>query len=192
MAETLRHLVIQRAARLQARPALQAESLGQLSYLQLRNRVEGVALGLMAKLPPLGRAVFSTAEGGWAWIGELAAACCGLVWDPRGELLDGELFGGPRFNAEAGRQPYHDREEEVRPDTPFQDGLDHGELLLRLRRLNVRLGWDHRSGLRLPLSEALLQEGRAALWSALYAGASVKLQPTGAWDSAPFRGLLEG
>ena len=52
MATTLRDLLIQRAARLQGRPALTTPDWGTLSYAQLRNRVEGVALGLLATDPP--------------------------------------------------------------------------------------------------------------------------------------------
>ena len=52
MASTLRDLLIQRAARLQGRPALTAPEWGTLTYAQLRNRAEGVALGLLASSPP--------------------------------------------------------------------------------------------------------------------------------------------
>lgn len=191
MAETLRHLLIQQSARRQESPALTAEPFGVLSHFQLRNRVEGVALGLMAEGFETGESVACGVEGAWAWIAELASACCGLRWEREGRRIGPECLGGTAFNDEAGRQPYHDREEAVRGETPFLGALSHGELLARLRRLNVRLGWDHRSTLLLPPEAITTPEGRGALWSALFAGAPVRLQADRAWDPTPFRGLLE-
>jgi hypothetical protein len=81
-----------------------------------------------------------------------------------------EVLGGPRFNDEAGRQAYHDREHDLEESTPLGGGLDHGELLVRLRRLNGRLGWDHATEVILPMEQLGTQELRGALWSALYAG----------------------
>ena len=205
MATTLRELLLQRAARLQGRPALSAPAWGTLSYAQLRNRVEGVALGILAQEPPA--SLYSATGTPWDWAAELAAAASGLPWDPAGRLISPEVLGGPSFNAELGRGPYHARENGVEADTPFTDGLNHGELLTRLRRLNVALGWDHTTGVELPL--ARLGEGplRAALWSALFAGAQAILVPpssegTGAfhpgrkplpapWDSRPFQAFWQ-
>jgi hypothetical protein len=200
MATTLRDLLIQRAARLQGRPALTAPDWGTLSYAQLRNRVEGLALGLLAAAPP--PAVFSATGTPWDWVAEVAAAASGLPWDAAGQALPPELLGGSRFNDEGGRGPYHDREQVVVAATPFTAGLEQGELMARLRRLNIQLGWDHDSVVDLPL--ALLGEAplRAALWSALYAGAHAVLGAGAAapgtwvqpghrsgptWDPAPFK-----
>jgi len=113
MATTLRDLLIQRAARLQGRPALTTTDWGTLSYAQLRNRVEGVALGLLATEPP--SAVFCATGTPWDWAAELAAAASGLAWDPAGQAVPPEVLGGARFNAEAGRGPYHAREQLVGP-----------------------------------------------------------------------------
>lgn len=189
--ETLRALLIQRAARLQERPALTAPAWGRLAYPAFRNRVEGIALGLMAGHPAPGTALGGRGAGPWDWACEVAAACCGLVWDPAAPPADPDLLGGPRFNDEAGRQPYHDRDADLGPDTPFQAGLTHGELLLRLRRLNGRLGWDHETEVRIPEAGLGTPEARAALWSVLYAGGHAVLDPGMAlWDPAPFRGIL--
>jgi len=177
MTQTLRDLLIQRAARLQDRPAFTAPAWGTLSYAQLRNRAEGVALGLLA-LGPAG-AVFSATGTAWDWVAELAAAASGLPWDPTGQAVSAEVLGGPRFNDEGGRGPYHDREGLVQAATPFSTGLDHGEVMARLRRLNIRLGWDHATQVDLPLAGLGEAPLRAALWSALYAAAhAVLVGPT--------------
>lgn len=175
MATTLRDLLIQRAARLQDRPALTAPDWGTLSYAQLRNRAEGVALGLLAG-PPL-PSVFSATGTPWDWAAELAAAASGLVWNPAGATVAPAVLGGAEFNAEAGRGPYHDREHVVGAITPFTAGLTQGEVMARLRRLNVRLGWDHATRVALPLARLGEPPLRAALWSALYAGAHAVLAP---------------
>lgn len=191
MTGTLRHLLIQRAARLQERPALTAPEWGTLNYFQFRNRVEGVALGLIAQ-PLASDAVFSAAGTAWGWISEVAAACCGLRWDPAGAEVDAPIQGGARFNDEEGRQAYHDREHDLDPDTLFLPGISHGELLRRLQRLNRQLGWDHETHLTLPVTAVSTQEGRAALWNALFAGAHAELMTSvrGGWDSTPFRGFF--
>lgn len=211
---TLRKLLIQRAARLQERPALTAPGWGTLDYGQWRNRVEGVALGLLAEALPVEAPVFASTGGPWDWAAEVAAACCGLRWDPAAAPIPAAILGGPRFNDELGRQGYHDREDLVEEGTLFCNGLHHAELLLRLQRLNRRLGWDHDTVLRLP-AERLGQselgaELRAALWSALYAGSHARLEPSAEargggflsrwrrgsasdapWDPEPFRGFWE-
>jgi hypothetical protein len=182
MASTLRDLLIQRAARLQDRPALTAPDWGTLSYAQLRNRVEGVALGLLSiESCPV---VFCATGTAWDWAAEVAAAASGLAWDPAGQAVPPGVLGGPRFNDENGREPYHDREQVVQASTPFTAGLDHGEVMARLRRLNVELGWDHTTRVDLPLDQLGEAPVRAALWSALYAGAHAGLvarsaSPTG-------------
>ena len=187
MANTLRELLIQRAARLQERPALTAPNWNTLSYAKLRNRVEGVAMGLLATTPP--SAVYSATGTPWDWIAELAAAASGVLWDPAGQSLPRELLGGLRFNDEAGRGPYHAREQGVQAATPFVPGLEQGELLTRLRRLNVRLGWDHTSEIELPLPRLGEPATRAALWSLLYAGGHGLLRPDPQWDPRPFADL---
>ena len=174
MTQTLRDLLIQRAARLQERPALTAPGWGTLSYAQLRNRVEGVALGLLAL--ESGRVVFSATGTAWDWAAEVAAAASGLAWDPAGQAVPSEILGGSRFNDEGGRGPYHAREQEVQTSTPFTAGRDHGEVVARLRRLNVALGWDHDTQVSLPLAQLGEAPVRAALWSALYAGAHAALE----------------
>ena len=174
MASTLRDLLIQRAARLQDRPALTTPDWGTLSYAQLRNRVEGVALGLLAiESRPV---VFSATGTAWDWAAEVAAAASGLAWDPVGQVVPPEVLGGPRFNDEGGRGPYHAREQVVQASTPFTASLDHGEVMARLRRLNVELGWDHATQIGLPLARLGEAPIRAALWSALYAGAHAVLE----------------
>ncbi|WP_243317657.1 hypothetical protein [Geothrix paludis] len=204
MASTLRDLLIQRAARLQGRPALTAPGWGTLTYAQLRNRVEGVALGLLAGAPP--GTVFSATGTIWDWAAELAAAASGLAWEQEGQPVPMEVLGGPRFNTEAGRSAYHAREQVVAEGTPFTAGLTHGELMVRLRRLNGALGWDHDTRADLPLARLGEPALRAALWSALYAGAHAVLTPASApstgllarfratpppWDDAPFRALWQ-
>ncbi|BDU71168.1 hypothetical protein [Mesoterricola silvestris] len=184
--ETLRALLVQRAARLQEWPAVSAPGWGTLKYPAFRNRVEGVALGLMAAPPPR---VFSRGAGPWDWACEVACASCGLLWDPAGEVDPG-ILGGPRFNREEGRQPYHDCD--PTPETPFTAALAHAGLLAGLRRLNGRLGWDHDSAVTLPLGDLGTPEVRTALWSALYAGAHAILMagPVRGWDPTPFAGLF--
>ena len=184
MASTLRDLLIQRAARLQDRPALTTPEWGTLSYSQYRNRIEGVALGLLGAEPP-GR-VFSATGTAWDWAAELAAAASGLTWDAAGSPVASAVLGGPRFNDEAGRGPYHAREQTVQAETPFCPGLSHGDLLIRLRLLNVELGWDHDSRVELPWAQVGNPDVRAALWSALYAGAHGVLGASPAWDERPF------
>lgn len=203
MASTLRDLLIQRAARLQGRPALTAPGWGTLSYAQLRNRAEGVALGFLAGPPPAG--VFSATGGPWDWMAELAAAAAGLLWEPTAPALSTAFLGGPAFNLEGGRGPYHDREALVMATTPFQPGLPQGELLARLRRLNGQLGWDHDTRVELPLARLAEPALRGALWSALYAGAHAVLVempppstgwfagrtgPALTWAPTPFMDLL--
>ena len=203
MATTLRDLLIQRAARLQERPALTTPDWGTLSYAQLRNRVEGVALGLLAADPE--PRVHSATGTTWDWVAELAAAASGLAWDPAGQAVPGEVLGGPRFNDEAGRGPYHAREQVVQVSTPFTASLDQGDLMTRLRRLNVELGWDHATQVDLPLAQLGEAPVRAALWSVLYAGGHAVMTasvpaPTGRldrwrrplpapWDPEPFKAL---
>ena len=191
MTATLRHLLIQRAARLQERPALTALEWGTLDYFQFRNRVEGVALGLMAQ-SLAGDSVFSATGTTWDWISEVAAACCGLRWDPAGVQVEAPIQGGARFNDEGGRQTYHDHEHGLNADTLFLTGISQGELLRRLQRLNRQLGWDHETHITLPVASIATPEGRAALWSALFAGAHVELVTSlcGGWDSTPFVGLF--
>ncbi len=188
MVTTLRDLLIQRAARLQERPALTTPAWGCLSYAQLRNRVEGVALGLLGQaMPP--SAVCSATGTPWDWIAEVAAAASGVLWDSAGQPLPMEVLGGPGFNDEAGRGPYHAREQVVGATTPFAPGLAQGEFLVRLRRLNVRLGWDHTTELELPLTRLGEAATRAALWSLLYAGGHSVLRPSPSWEPAPFADL---
>ena len=200
MATTLRDLLIQRAARLQGRPALTVPDWGTLSYAQLRNRVEGVALGILAI--EAASAVFSSTGTAWDWAAELAAAASGLAWDSAGWAVPLEVLGGPRFNHEGGRGLYHAREQVVQASTPFSAALDQGELMARLRRLNVELGWDHDTEVALPFARLGQTPLRAALWSALYAGAHAVLKaegptshltrpgPSPAWSELPFLGLL--
>jgi hypothetical protein len=188
MAATLRDLLIQRAARLQGRPALTAADWGTLSYGQLRNRAEGVALGLLADPAPPTAWVSATGTP-WDWAAELAVAASGLAWAPEGRTLPAEALGGPGFNLDAGRGPYHAREAVVTAATPFAAGLTQGDLLARLRRLNLRLGWDHDTRVDLPLARLGEAPLRAALWSALYAGAHAVLTPGAPWDPAPFTPL---
>jgi hypothetical protein len=184
MTQSLRDLIIQCAARLQERPALTAPDWGTLSYARFRNRVEGVALGLMVIGPR--SSVFSATGTAWDWAAEVAAAASGLAWDPSGRVVPPEVLGGPRFNDEEGRGPYHAQEQAVQASTPFANGLDHGEMLVRLRRLNVELGWDHDSRVDLPLSRLGEAPVRAALWSALYAGAHAVLGDSPTWDGHRF------
>lgn len=191
MAETLRQLLIQRAARLQEFPAFSAPGFGALNYFQLRNRVEGVALGLMASAPERGACFHVSEAGPWAWMAEVAVACCGFRWEGGGEEVPLECLGGAAFNSENGRQGYHDQEAEVEGESAFLGTLTQGELLRRLRRLNGKLGWDHRTVLELQRAAMGTPAGRGALWSLLYAGGQARIQDQGRWDSGPFEGLLE-
>jgi len=207
MARTLRDLLIQRAARLQERPALTTPDWGTLTYAQLRNRVEGVAFGLLAEDEPPS-VLYSATGTPWDWIAELATAASGLAWDPAGTSTPSSALGGPRFNVEGGRGPYHDRERMLDVATPFHAGLTQGEVMARLARLNRRLGWDHETAVRLPLDRLGETEVRAALWSALFGGSHAMLgreapsrrtgwrrlvggreAPPPAWDPGPFHGF---
>ena len=182
---SLRLLLIQRAARLQERPALTATGWGTLSWSAWRNRVEGIALGLAAR--PLPPSLHASGHGPWDWAAEVAVACCGGVWDPGGEAIPDEILGGAQFNAEEGRGPYHDRE--VSPTTPFANEFTHQELLNRLQTWNGRLGWDHTSLLRIAPEATGTPEARAALWCALFAGGHTQYLAPGnpADDLEPFR-----
>jgi len=188
--DTLRELLVRRAARLQEWPAFSAPGWETLRYPAFRNRVEGVALGLMAAPPPSGRAGVAGA-GAWGWILEVAVAVSGLAWDPD-RPVDPGLLGGPAFNDEAGRQAYHDRGEDLEPETPFRGGVTHRELLARLARLNGKLGWDHDTGVEIPLADLDTDAARGALWSALFAGAHARLVPgrPGDWRPETFTGLF--
>lgn len=174
MVETLRHLILQQGARLQGRPALTCPEWGTLSYMALRNRVEGLALGLAAAEFP--NPLHCDTGTPWDWVAELAAATCGLVWEPGAPALAPSFLGGPRFQDEAGRQVYHDRDEAVQPTTPFAPGLTQGEVLLRLKRANRRLGWDHATVLEAIPGPGDPQARRAVLWSAFFAGAHVRCE----------------
>ncbi|HJV23252.1 MAG TPA: hypothetical protein VJ570_11175 [Holophagaceae bacterium] len=165
---TLRLLLIQRAARLQQRPAFTCAPWPTLDYAAFRNRVEGVGFGLLATGL---EACHAAADSPWDWATEVAAAASGLRWDPAAAPVPVDLFGGPAFNDEGGRGLFHDREAHVTEDTPFTPALTHGELHRRLARLNARLGWDHDTVARLPRAAWGTPELRGALWSALYAGA---------------------
>ena len=135
-----------------------------------------------------GEAFHAATGSPWDWACEVACACCGYQWAVGAPHPDPELLGGPRFNHEHGRQLYHDREQVVLESTPFSAGLDQGEVLRRLRRLNGKLGWDHTSTVTLPLTALGTPEGRAALWSALYGGSHAILSGSTppSWDAAPF------
>lgn len=189
MARTLRDLLIQRAARLQERPALTAPGWGTLSYAQLRNRVEGVAFGLLGDGDPPS-VQFSNTGTPWDWIAELAAAASGLAWEATGRPVPPAVLGGPLFNAEAGRGSYHGRERVVEATTPFHAGLTQGEVMARLARFNHRLGWDHETTIHLPPDRLGEAEVRAALWSALFGGSHAVLGPAGPSRRAGWRRLL--
>lgn len=186
MAENLRQLLIQRAARLQERPAFTSGEWGTLSYGQFRNRVEGIALGLMADDLAPGRAIFCPKGGSWAWAAEVAAACCGLRWDEAGQSIPEDILGGLRFNDEQGRGPYHEGEHHVEGRTQFSQGLDHGAMLLRLGRMNRVLDWDHDTVVPVPVAEMGSKAGRAALWCSLYGGSHAILEDR----TAPKKGFL--
>ncbi len=179
MADNLRKLLIQRAARLQERPALTAPSWGRLDYSQFRNRAEGVALGLLSSKCPVGTVLHCATGTPWDWASEVAVACCGLRWERTGALVDSEILGGSRFNDEHGRGPYHEREQEVDGTTKFTGMLDHAAMVQRLQRMNRILGWDHETEVGIPLSLIGSVEARAALWCSLYAGshAILEVQP---------------
>ncbi len=172
----LRALLIQRAARLQERPAFTAPSWGPLNYSQFRNRVEGVALGLLASTYPTGTALFCATGTPWDWASEVAIACCGLRWEMTGAIVNPEILGGSRFNDEHGRGPYHEREHEVDERTMFSGRLDHAAMMQRLQRMNRILGWDHETEVRFPFVRSGTHEVRAALWCALYAGSHAILE----------------
>lgn len=189
--DTLRALLIQRSARLQEWPALTAPGWGTLRYPAYRNRVEGVALGLMASGAAVGSAWTGAAGGPWDWVAEVACACCGLAWNPGGTPVPAGILGGPEFNSEAGRQGYHDREHGMGEDTPFTGTLTQGELLLRLARANRRLGWDHQTEVTLPLDRLATPAVRGALWCALYGGShAVLVTRSVQWDAGGFAELL--
>lgn len=167
-AMTLRLLLIQRAARLQQRPAFSCAPWPTLDYAAFRNRVEGMGFGLLAAGLEACHADTGTP---WDWAAEVAAAASGLRWDPTAPTVPETVLGGAGFNDEGGRGLFHDREALVTTDTPFTTALTHGEFLQRLARLNQRLGWDHGTVARLPRAAWGTPELRGALWSALYAGA---------------------
>lgn len=185
MAANLRQLLIQRSARLQSRPALTAPGWGTLSHGAWRNRAEGLALGLMAGDPPPS-STFSRTGTPWDWALEVAAACAGIPWIKTAPQADTALFGGARFNDENGRRAYHDREEHLTADAPFDARHTQGGMMLSLQRWNRRLGWDHDTVLRLPLSALPTEAGRAALWNLQYAGGHVVLMDA---PSTPSHGL---
>lgn len=167
---SLRLLLIQRAARLQQRPALSCAPWPTLDYAAFRNRAEGVGFGLLAAGLEACHAGTGTP---WDWAAEVAAAASGLRWDPTAPAVPEAILGGPAFNGEVGRGLFHDREAMVTEETPFTPTLTHGELFGRLARLNRTLGWDHDTVARLPRAAWGTPAMRGALWSALYAGAHV-------------------
>ncbi|HJW34757.1 MAG TPA: hypothetical protein VJ505_15525 [Holophagaceae bacterium] len=169
---TLRLLLIQRAARLQQRPAFSCAPWPTIYYAGFRNRVEGVGFGLLAANL---EAVHASTGTPWDWMAELAAAAAGLRWDPAAPPVPAGILGGEAFNAEAGRGLFHDREAQVTEDTPFTSTLSQGEFHRRLARLNLHLGWDHDTVARLPHAAWGTPALRGALWSALYAGAHAVL-----------------
>ncbi|MDE3244909.1 MAG: hypothetical protein KGN80_02390 [Acidobacteriota bacterium] len=187
MADTLRKLLIQRAARLQERPAFSAPPWGTLDYSQFRNRVEGVALGLVAVGCQLEAPVYSATDTPWDWAAEVAAACCGLRWESTGASIDPGILGGARFNDEEGRGLYHEREHLVDGSTRFSGLFDHAAMLLKLQRMNRILGWDHETRVGLPLAQLGTPAIRAALWCALYAGSHAMLKE----ESRPPSGLFK-
>ncbi len=183
-------LLVQRAARLQDRPALTAPEWGTLSWSAWRNRVEGIGFALLAQ-DPLPVALHSATGTPWDWACEVAAACCGLAWDPSSRGIGASILVGADFHPEAGRGPYHDREKAIASATPFTAGLDHGGMIARLQRLNRILEWDHRTELRLPSGDLSLPATRAALWSLLFSGghAIVEARPAKPWEALPFAGF---
>lgn len=187
--DTLRDLLLQRAARLQERPAFTGPDGNTLSHAHLRRRVEGVAMGLLLD-PTLHRAHCATGTP-WDWIAELAIATSGLLWDPEAPALAPALLGGEAFHPEAGRGALHALEHALSPTTPFTPELTHGALLTRLQRSNPRLGWDHDTVVSLPDGCWGAPAFRAALWNALYAGAHVRIHGAMAWDASPFQPFWE-
>ncbi len=192
MPGTLRDLFNQRAARLRDRAALTSPDWGTLTYGLFRNRVEGIALGLLGL--PMESAWTSATGTAWDWAAEVAVTLCGMPWEPNGHVLPAEVLGGPRFNDEAGRGPFHALEHTLEGTTPFSGGLTQGQWLTRLRRWNERKGWDHDSRVTLPLPHLGDPGLRAALWCMLYAGGHAILSPAGLapppapahWDPSPF------
>ena len=205
MADNLRELLIQRAARLQERPALTTPAWGPLNYSRFRNRAEGVALGLLATTCPIGTAFFSATGTPWDWAAEVAAACCGFRWEVAGAFVNAEILGGNRFNDEHGRGPYHEREHELQGSTLFSGKFDHATMMQLLRRMNRVLGWDHETEVCFSIAQIGTNEVRAALWCALYAGSHVILEaepplpiknifknrtaPGAGFDPSPFLGF---
>jgi hypothetical protein len=191
MSETLRDLLIERAARLQERPALTAPEWGTLSYAQLRQRVEGIALGVLAK--PLSSVLYATTGSVWDWTAELAVAAAGRIWDASGQPIPSQLLGGHGFNDESGRAPYHALEHQLTETTLFRPGLSQGQWRVRLRRWNDRQGWDHETQCILPLERLGDPALRTALWCSLYAGAHAILAAPYAkrpvWDETLFEDL---
>lgn len=187
MADNLRELLIQRAARLQERPALTEPTWGGVNYNRFRNRVEGVALGLLASACPIGTALFCSTGTPWDWAAEVAAACCGLRWEAAGAVVNPGILGGERFNDEHGRGPYHERGHELDGSTLFSGTLDHAAMMKRLGRMNRLLGWDHETEVHLPLAQLGTRGVRGALWCALYAGGHVILEA----ESPPPKGIFK-
>lgn len=170
----LRHLLLQRSARLQGRPALTAPGWGTLSWSAWRNRVEGVAFGLLVEDPPMA-AVAPQGDAPWAWAVEVAAACAGIPLDLAAPGPDAAIFGGASFNSQEGRHAYHEREDALTDATPFDARLTHGDLMLKLQRWNRKLGWDHATALQVPMEAIPTAAGRAVLWNLLYAGGHATL-----------------
>lgn len=179
---SLRLLLIQRAARLQQRPAFTCPPWPTLDYAAFRNRVEGTGFGLLAEGLEACHAATGTP---WDWAAEVAAAAAGLRWDPTAPAVPERVLGGPAFNDDVGRGLFHDREALVTEDTPFTATLTQGEFLRRLARLNPHLGWDHDTVVRLPHAAWGSPALRGALWSALYAGAHA-IVTTEAEPARPF------
>lgn len=143
--------------------------------------MEGVALGLMAETPPIGTPYWidikesNASKEPWTWIAELAVIASGCIWDAQGALIPSSILGGSRFNHEDGRGPFHDRDHQIIGSCLATPTLSHREILLRLQRQNQKLGWDHTTPLSLSWSDVQTPEGRALLWSGLYAGSHVVL-----------------
>lgn len=208
MAATLRQLLLQRAARLQGRPALTTPDWGTLSWAAWRNRVEGVAFGLLASEPPPA-SLAPLEPSPWAWALEVAAACAGIQLDPTAPTADKAIFGGALFNAQDGRHAYHEREDALTEATPFGPQLTQGDLMRKLQRWNRKVGWDHATTLSLPMASLGTDAGRAALWNLLYAGGHAvlmeelppapkglsrffaKTAPPPAWEPSQFEGFWD-
>lgn len=192
--ETLRQLLIQRAARLQERPALSCRAWGTLNYSQYRNRIEGVALGLMADKPAVGELVFMdqkdlgwfnayeqleqflAIQEPWSWICEVAAATCGLVWNLEGYRINPSIAGGALFNNELGRGEFHNRDQEINKATLLTLTHSHAQMLSKMQRTNSILGWDHKSEIHLPIEHLTTPVGRAMLWNGIYGGSHIILK----------------